>query len=351
MRIFRTLSTIILSAFLTGLVLIVLSHQIKIEVTTVEERAVTKPVAEDTTTTSTIQPTTVTATPLPTTSNEPTTTEEPRVSFDKIVNPHPFKYIRLPSNICKSGINPDDPFLLVLVKSNVFQIGHRMAIRSTWGNFTSQSNPSIQLAFLLGDSPLVTRFTEIEHEMYGDIIQEDFIDEYKNNTLKTIMGFNWAVSHCSHAKFVLFIDDDYFVNVPNLLDLVQNFTNSDNSSVFMGYEYQNAVVRRNKQSKWYISAKEYPDKLFPPYISGGSMFISMDIVEHMKKAFPHVRPIFIDDVYLGIVAKALNITLTHNQMFEVEYLPEKLDTIIASHDFGSPNVFVQEWFESDEKKR
>lgn len=345
LRLLRFLPKIVLSVVLTGTVFVVLSHQIKIEVTTLTDKKITPDPPPVVTTTvvrkpSTTVTTTVSTTTQVTTEDATTAVHDPRVSFDKVINPHPFKYKLLPSGVCNSNADQNNPHLLILVKSNVFQIGHRMAIRSTWGNFTN--NSTIQLAFLLGDSTLVQSFTEMEYEMYGDIIQENFIDEYKNNTLKTIMGFNWAVSHCSQAKFVMFVDDDYFVNIPNLSSLVSNISNS---SVFRGYRYKNAVVRRRKESKWYISKEEYPDKLWPPYISGGSMLISMDVVKDMAVAFPHVKPVFIDDVYLGIVAKILNITLTHDRKFEVKYLPEKFDSLIASHDFGSPNVLIQEWNE------
>ncbi|XP_052063144.1 beta-1,3-galactosyltransferase brn-like [Mytilus californianus] len=170
----------------------------------------------------------------------------------------------------------------------------------------------------------------MEYDLYEDMVQEDFIDEYKNNTLKTIMGFDWAVYDCSQAKFVLFVDDDYYVNIPLLLDLIENITESENEDVFIGFKYEHAVVRRKKYSKWYVSTDDYPNKHWPPCVSGGSIQIC------------------IADIYLGIVAEVLNITLTHDKRFEVKYVPEKLDTLITSHDYGSPNVLVHEWKIDDE---
>lgn len=349
-KILRTLPAVILLVSISSVMLMVLSRHVKIEVTSLNEISIPTDETE-------VPPLIITAFPrtkytktIPTIPIETTTlgnaTVKPRVLFDEIINPHPYRYKRIPSRVCKSTGNQVDPRLLILVKSNVFQIGHRMAIRATWGNFT---NSSIQIAFLLGDSPLITSFTKMEYDLYEDMVQEDFMDEYKNNTLKTIMGFNWAVSDCSQAKFVLFVDDDYYVNIPLLLDLIENITESEDENVFFGFKYEHAVVRRKKESKWYVSTDEYPNKHWPPYISGGSMLLSMDVVKEISKTFPHVKQIFIDDVYLGIVAEILNITLTHDKRFEVKYVPEKLDTLITSHDYGSPNVLVHEWNIDDDE--
>lgn len=262
----------------------------------------------------------------------------------KTINPHPYKYIRIPSGICTSTGNRVDPRLLILVKSNIFQFGHRMAIRRTWGKF---SNSSIQLAFLLGYSPLVTSFAKMEYELHKDIIQENFLDEYKNNTLKTIMGFNWVTTYCNQSNFILFVDDDYFVNVPNVRDFVNNI--AANQSTFIGYKYEKARPRRQQDSKWYVSKEEYPNEYWPPYISGGSMLISMDIIINMTNTFPYVKQLYIDDVYLGIVADLLNITLSHDRRFETKYVPGQLRTLFSSHEYGSPHNLVQQWSEIDDK--
>lgn len=270
-------------------------------------------------------------------------TTEISISYNTI-NPHPYKYIRIPSGVCTSTGNRVDPHLLILVKSNIFQFGHRMAIRMTWGKF---SDSSIQLAFLLGYSPLVTPFAKMEYELHKDIIQENFLDEYKNNTLKTIMGFNWVTTYCNQSKFILFVDDDYFVNVPNVRDFVNNITT--NQSTFIGYKYEKARPRRKQDSKWYVSKEEYPDDYWPPYISGGSMLISMDVIINMTKTFPYVKQLYIDDVYLGIVAYLLNITLSHDRRFETKYVPGQLRTLFSSHEYGSPHNLVHQWSEIDDE--
>ncbi|XP_052098686.1 beta-1,3-galactosyltransferase brn-like [Mytilus californianus] len=194
-----------------------------------------------------------------------------------------------------------------------------MAIRATWGNLT---NTSIHIAFLLGYSRLVQSFIKMEYNVHKDLIQEDFIDRYRNNTLKTIMGFNWAASYCRQAKFVLFVDDDYYVNIPNLINLIENIRKSKNQNVFIGHNQTHTKVQRNKNNKWYVSTEDYPtcNTNWPPFISGGSMLLSMDMVTKFANTFPYVKMISLDDVYLGMVAKILKIKLTHDERFSIRFV-------------------------------
>ena len=44
---------------------------------------------------------------------------------------------------------------------------------------------------------------EEEHKLYGDIVQGSFIENYKNLTLKGIMGLKWVSQHCQEAAFAI----------------------------------------------------------------------------------------------------------------------------------------------------
>lgn len=49
-----------------------------------------------------------------------------------------------------------------------------------------------------------------EFEEYGDIVEEDFQENYYNLTLKTIGQLKWATHYCPNMKYGLHIDDDVF---------------------------------------------------------------------------------------------------------------------------------------------
>lgn len=62
----------------------------------------------------------------------------------------------------------------------------------------SQQNFAVKVAFLVGQTLNNETQQRIvaESDMYGDIIQESFIDSYNNLTLKTIMMLKWVNGTC-----------------------------------------------------------------------------------------------------------------------------------------------------------
>lgn len=91
-----------------------------------------------------------------------------------------------------------EPYLVILVKSKLSNFKERENIRKTWAQ-TDDFN-LIRTVFLLGYPKLDGEFEKddahskdllkvvIENKRYNDIVQQDFVDNYYNNTLKTMMG-------------------------------------------------------------------------------------------------------------------------------------------------------------------
>ena len=46
-----------------------------------------------------------------------------------------------------------------------------------------------------------------EADTYNDVVIEDFQDTYPNLTLKSTFMLKWLTGRCSHAKFVMKVDD------------------------------------------------------------------------------------------------------------------------------------------------
>ena len=59
-----------------------------------------------------------------------------------------------------------------------------------------------------------------EAAKYKDILQLNFTDTYRNLTLKTLTSFKWIHSKCSHVPFYLKIDDDIFVDLEKILQVL-----------------------------------------------------------------------------------------------------------------------------------
>ena len=78
--------------------------------------------------------------------------------------------------------------------------------------------------FIIGTSTNSSILDDIikENDMYNDLIQVDVIENYYNITHKTLMGLRWAYDNCFNAKYFLFIDNDFYLSVKNLLSFVWN---------------------------------------------------------------------------------------------------------------------------------
>lgn len=148
------------------------------------------------------------------------------------------------------------------------------------------------------------------------------------------MGFNWATTFCPKAHHLLFVDDDYFVNLQNLLYFVRHLNH--NIPLLTGTLLPVSIPYRDKSSKWYVSLKDYPFRKYPPYLAGDAIIVSMDVARKMAAAFPYVKYLVIDDAYLGIVAYKLGIGVTRNAKISDQNCQDlSLRTKIACHGFSN----------------
>ncbi len=114
----------------------------------------------------------------------------------------------------------------------------------------------LRVLFVVGKSSneTINKKLKEEYQIYGDIIQEDFADTYKNLTLKTIMSIKWASTYCSNAKYLLKIDDDMIVNAPKLVKWLE--TNTYSNTFLCNPLWKSEVIRDNT-SKFYMSKQDY----------------------------------------------------------------------------------------------
>lgn len=124
--------------------------------------------------------------------------------YQLLINPHVSKCTR------------NDLILTAIVSIAPGFFDRRKLIRETWA---SVNDSRLLVLFALGSTlePAVNNLVYQESVLFNDIIQESFIDSYKNFTLKTIMTLKWVSTYCNNTRFVLRINDDVVVNVPYLL--------------------------------------------------------------------------------------------------------------------------------------
>ena len=151
----------------------------------------------------------------------------------------------------------------------------------------------------------------MESDLYGDIVQENFVDSYRNLTYKGIMGLKWVSRNCKRVRFVLKADDDIFVNIFNVmnhLESIAQFEGAQEKMILCLVWYRMKVVRDPK-SKWYIPRSEFYPDYFPTYCSGSAFMMSGDVIPAMYEASFKTPFFWVDDYYVtGLLAHEVGVT-------------------------------------------
>ncbi|XP_076045690.1 beta-1,3-galactosyltransferase 1-like [Oratosquilla oratoria] len=216
----------------------------------------------------------------------------------------PFRYLLNEPDTCKGGLD-----IINIVPIDPADIDTRNLIRRLWGNQKYFTVTRMKTVFLLGtfESPFLKEHVLLEHHLFHDIIQADFVDSYYNLTRKTMTSLHWTHTYCSSAKWFLKSDADIFVN-PFALSYFLTFQRAD----FVCRMNTHPEVCRTgtcKNTKWIISEKEYPGKMYPPYCAGPAYVIKTQLVPKLYAAANRKKPFVMEDAYFtGILAKPLNVT-------------------------------------------
>ncbi|XP_063325377.1 beta-1,3-galactosyltransferase 2-like [Pelmatolapia mariae] len=188
----------------------------------------------------------------------------------------------------------------------------RDIIRSTWGNDRVVQDKVVTLFFLLGlqtgpGAEQVQQQMLQESNKHHDLIQSNFVDCYKNLTIKTMVMLEWLTAHCSGASYAMKIDSDTFLNVHNLVNMLLN---AKKTNYMTGLVARRATVLRDPRSKWYVPPDIYAPALYPVYALGLGYIMSLDLPKKLTEASRHVKALYIEDVYLGTLMHHLGISPT-----------------------------------------
>ncbi|CAF1288558.1 unnamed protein product [Adineta steineri] len=245
--------------------------------------------------------------------------------------------------LCHDGnqTTTNQPHLLILVKSAIENSKARQAIRMTWAKKDFLQTNSIKVAFVVGisksekDSPNTNKKTlhvEKESQQYGDIIQIDKLDFYYHNSYKMVMMLRWISEYCSSKsseysyndlrKYVLFIDDDYYLDLNSLLTYINKVDQDSHMTVYerrtflTGYLYNSSRPRRFLNDRWYISIDDYPYDRYPPYVTAGCFLMTRSNARLFYLASKYIHLFRFDDIYMGLLAYSMSIKLiSNNELF------------------------------------
>ncbi|XP_063218667.1 beta-1,3-galactosyltransferase 5-like [Bacillus rossius redtenbacheri] len=196
---------------------------------------------------------------------------------------------------CGGGVR-----LLLAVASRPGGGEQRQAVRDTWG----RALPDSRLVFMLGHdgsphlSPELTR----EAAQHGDIVVEDFVDNYGNLTLKTLFMLKWAAARCAPAQHVMKTDDDMLVNVRRVLEDSEARGSAEQPLLFGAAGDRRP--QRSRCSRWRLPEWLYPGDRLPAFLTGAGYVMSRPAVTMLLRRIADVPLINLEDVYVtGLLAR------------------------------------------------
>ncbi|KAK2169955.1 hypothetical protein LSH36_5g00013 [Paralvinella palmiformis] len=223
--------------------------------------------------------------------------------------PQDVSFIISNPNICK---NVSELKYIVYVHSAPHNYVRRNLLRTTWLNTTFFSRSIMKTVFLIGRSakPEIEIKVKAEAEQYGDIVQGDFIDEYRNLTLKGIFGLKWVSTYCKEALLLIKVDDDAFVDIFKLVKMLKMYEETKRTIICGFYKENTMPILRNPLTcgKWCVKWDEFPGKaFFPRYCTGLAYIISVDLVPMLYNMSRSTPFFWIDDVYItGLLPRTID---------------------------------------------
>ncbi|XP_036338967.1 beta-1,3-galactosyltransferase 5 [Rhagoletis pomonella] len=236
------------------------------------------------------------------------------LDLSQLVNFTSFKY-ETPNNVCRKY---DKELLAIIIVTSYaghdeLRAAHRQAIPQS-----KLAEMGMQRVFLLAALPPTEKFITQkqlfdEQERFGDLLQGNFQEAYRNLSYKHVMGLRWAATECSRAKFIIKIDDDIIYDVFHFRRYLESLEvqqpNLIASPIYLaGYVLSDRPPVRNTVNKWYVSKQDWPKDTYPAYLSGW-LYITNPVTALRLVQEAQKNPFFwIDDTWVtGILREKLNI--------------------------------------------
>lgn len=227
-----------------------------------------------------------------------------------VAYPGNYKFIMDETPTCKTTT----PFLILMVPVAPSDVAARNAIRNTWGKEKVVLGQLLETLFVLGlpgghDAEQQQEKLKQENEKHHDLIQSNFQDSYCNLTIKTMVILEWVAQHCAKTSYVLKIDSDILLHVQNLVKLLVEASTAK-QNYMTGLIWWHSPVIRNPFNRFYMPRFVVPESEYPPYALGMAYVMSMDLPKKILDVSSQIKPIYLEDAYLGMCLRRLGLAPT-----------------------------------------
>ena len=168
----------------------------------------------------------------------------------------------------------------------------------------------VTFVFLLGQpKDLGSNYTapmthKEENDITRDIVQGNFVDSYKNLTLKSATMIHWVKNFCKNSKFVLKMDSDIKFDLPSLVKVLKPY-GTPNKQYTLCNPARWGVPIRDQHSKYFVNQTTYIYKKYPCFCSGPAYFLTTNAVEDIWWATYFLEFFSLEDVYLTGLARSM----------------------------------------------
>ncbi|XP_048240239.1 UDP-GlcNAc:betaGal beta-1,3-N-acetylglucosaminyltransferase 7-like [Haliotis rufescens] len=133
----------------------------------------------------------------------------------------------------------------------------------------------------------------IENRMYGDVVQGNYLDSYRNLTLKVVSGLCWITQFCFNVRVVAKIDDDTFVDTVKVLKVLIPFLQEHRDVLLCSQSGSALILREGNGVCLNI---------------GFGVFMRGDMIGRLYKAATFSPFLWVDDVYFsGVLPSRLHL--------------------------------------------
>jgi hypothetical protein len=237
---------------------------------------------------------------------------------------------------------------IVFVHSSPGNADRRQLLRDTWANLSLFRNVTFRVVFLIGipppDQQRLQPYIKAEFDKYGDIVQGNFIDSYRNLTHKAVLGLRWLSEFCPEPAYAIKADDDTFLNIFEMIPLLE--ANSGKSNVIicpLWPENAMPILRDPKTCmKWCVKRSELKGRThFPQYCAGIGYVVSRPLLPLLYNASRSTPFFWIDDVYVtGLLPKKLATKVVY--VNTMEHFTAKQD--LAVKQYESPDEPIKYFY-------
>ncbi|CAJ0927900.1 unnamed protein product, partial [Mesorhabditis belari] len=130
------------------------------------------------------------------------------------VSTHPF-WRPFPLTLVPKVVCPDSIKTIFVTYSATSNSKRRAAIRRTYGDKKWKQKLNYQTMFVVGKSENEEENRALDSESieFGDLLQADFLDSYRNLTIKGVTWMRFLRDNCPHTTMVLLLNDDILPNI------------------------------------------------------------------------------------------------------------------------------------------